>query len=63
MRKDQRFSIDSHRLLEWINQITCIHNSAVKGEDFATGFNLCFLQQCMVECLKDLERREKEDRD
>lgn len=55
-----KFRIDSRRLLDWINQIAMIHTSITKGKMFAAGFELCFLQKCMVECFQDLEGQEKE---
>ena len=55
----EKFEVDSHRMLDWINLLTTVHNQMVKKEEFSAGFNLCLLQQCMVDVLKDLERQEK----
>jgi len=57
--KKYNFEVDSHRILEWINLTTLVHNEMIKGESFCAGFNLCFLQQCMIEVMKELEKKEK----
>jgi hypothetical protein len=59
MSKEVISEIDSHRVLEWINLITSIHNQMIEGDSFSAGFNLCFLQQYLVEMHKDLERQER----
>ena len=61
MEKNQRFEIDSRRLWDWVNMITEIYNAAVKGDMFVVGFNLSFLQQCISDCLKNLEKQKIED--
>lgn len=57
----QNFRVDSHTILEWINTITGIHNNFIEEKHFSAGFNICFLQQCMVEALRKLEMQEKSE--
>lgn len=53
--------ITSKYVLELINDITIIHNNVQKGDLFTAGFNLCFFQQCLINMLRGLEEKEKND--
>lgn len=59
--KMEIIKVDSQILQNWVNDITVVHNQIVKGELFTAGFNLCFLQQYMIDVLKCLESQEKTD--
>ncbi len=63
MNERESFQVDSYRLLEWVNLITTIHNQMAQVKPFDAGFNLCFLQQCIFNCYKDLEIQEKQSRE
>lgn len=53
--------LKSNYILDLVNDITLIHNSIQKGELFSAGFNLCFLQQCLLDVMRELEEREKNE--
>jgi hypothetical protein len=57
MKNDEE--VDYDRILDWVNLVTGVHNDMVKGNLFAAGFNLCFLQQSMIDILKILEKKER----
>lgn len=53
-------NLDGDKILDWINLITSTHNNILEGKMFSAGFNLACLQQCMIEVLRELEKRDKE---
>lgn len=43
-------------LLDWANDITIVHNKLAEGKDFEAGWLLCFVEQCMFDAIKKLEK-------
>jgi hypothetical protein len=52
--------LDTDKVIDWLNLVTSIHNNVIEGKMFSAGFNLACLQQCLVEVLRELEKRDKE---